>query len=380
MKFHIFNNGLMVETGVSGSDRRAMEWTKLFLKKKILVRLYTSVFGRKRFENYGSGCELVVVKDSRFLSQNTFFVYLFRAIKSFFLIKKVQKDDIFYSTSDLLPDSLPALWGKLTYRQTKWLTGCHLLATNPLKNYQDKLIFPSARGIYYFLSQRVILLLAKHLADLVMVSNFLDRDFLLKKGFKAEQVIVTYGAVDQDEIKKAKLLKTKYDASFIGRYHPQKGLDDLLEAWKIICGKFPKAKIVMMGELEPLLPKIKKMGLQKNIDFLGFIDGSKKYSYLKSSKIFLFPSHYESFGMVAAEAMAAGLPVVAYDLPIYKKIYPRGMIKVPLGNISEFAQKVIDLLSNEENRVKISREAYENSQKFSWEKTAEQIIKQLNYK
>lgn len=378
MKFHIFNNGLMVETGVSGSDRRALKWTQIFLKKKILVKLYTSPFGRKRYENYGSGFELVTVPDIKIISNYPFLVYLFRAIRSAFLIKKVDKNDVFYSTSDLLPDAIPALWGKLTNRQTKWLTGCHLLATNPLKNYQGKYTFPSVKGIYYFLSQRIILWIAKRLADLVMVSNPLDRKILIKRGFKEDRVIVTYGAVSWDEINKAQPLKNIYDTSFIGRYHPQKGLNDLLKAWKIVCQKFPKAKMVMMGELEPLLPEIKKLGLQKNIDFLGFIDGIKKFSFLKSSKIFLFPSHYESFGMVAAEAMAAGLPVIAYDLPLYQGIYSKGMIKVPLGNYAIFADEIITLLNNEEKRKGLAKDAFQNSKIFSWEKTANQILKKLN--
>ncbi|PIP31482.1 hypothetical protein COX24_03380 [bacterium (Candidatus Gribaldobacteria) CG23_combo_of_CG06-09_8_20_14_all_37_87_8] len=377
MKFVIFNNGLMVETGLSGSDRRALEWTKIFLKKGFKVNMYTSVFGRTRYQNFGPNLSLTTVGDSKFISQNTFFIYLFRAVRSIFLIRNVGENDIFYSTSDLLPDAVPAFFGKLKNKKTKWLTGCHLLATNPFRDYKGNLKKPTLKGIYYFFSQKVILLLAKNYADLVMVSNNLDRNSLLGKGFKDRQVIVTYGAVEWGLVNSVKPQKTKYEAAFIGRYHPQKGLDDLLKAWKIVCRKFPKAQMAMIGELEQLLPKIKELGLGTNIIFFGFIDGVDKVKILRSSKIFLFPSHYESFGIVAAEAMALGLPVVAYDLPIYKDIYPEGMIKVPLGNWRSFADEVGELLTNKSKYKKISVVAIKVAKKFSWEKTAKTIIDNL---
>lgn len=377
MKFIIFNNGLMVETGLSGSDRRALEWTKIFLKKGFKVKMYTSVFGRSRYQDFGPNLSLTIVKDSKFVPRNTFFIYLFRAIRSIFLILNVGRNDVFYSTSDLLPDAIPAFFGKLQNKKNKWLTGCHLLATNPFRDYQGNFKRPSLKGIYYFLSQKIILLLAKYYADLVMVSNNLDRKNLLRKGFKGNQVVVTYGAVDWKLVNSVEPQKTKYQAAFIGRYHPQKGLDDLLKVWKIVCRKFPKAKMAMMGELEQLLPKIKELGLEKNIDFLGFIDGVDKLKVLRSSKIFLFPSHYESFGIVAAEAMAVGLPVVAYDLPIYEDIYPEGMIKVPLGNWHSFTDEVEELLTNSNKYKEISVAAIKMARKFSWEKTAETIIDNL---
>lgn len=370
----------MVETGVSGSDRRALEWTKIFLEKKIPVTIYTSIYGKKRYSSYKGNFELIITKDFNLPFKNTFLVYLLRAIKCSSLIRTVEPRDIFYSTSDLLADSGPAFFGRFFHPKTKWLTGCHLLAPDPFVDYLGKFRIPSLKALYYFISQRIILFLAKHFASLVLVSNSLDREDLIKRGFKKDQVIVTYGAVEWDLINKVKAQKIKYDAVFVGRYHPQKGLGDLLDSWKIVCEKFPKAKMAMMGELEQLLPMIKKKKLNKNIDFIGFVDGIAKFKILKSGKIFLFPSHYESFGIVAAEAMAVGLPVVAYNLPIYKDIYPKGMIKVPIGDFKEFSQEIIKLLSNKKNINDLSKEAKENSLRFSWEKTAGDILKNLKIK
>ena len=78
---------------------------------------------------------------------------------------------------------------------------------------------------------------------------------------------------------------------------------------------------------DDVVKRVKDKGLFENIKFMGFLNGIDKFTVMKSSKICIFPSTYESFGMVVAEAMACGLPVVAYDLPVYREIYPVGMIK-----------------------------------------------------
>jgi len=371
MRIHLFNNGLMVEEGMSGSDRRALEWSKIFLKKGAEIFVYTSAFGQKRYQNWRGKFHLIVTEEPK-IFKHPFLAYLYRGWKSAKKVKAMA-GDILYSTSDLLPDSLPTVVNKLKNSRTIWITGLHLLAPSPLKKF-------SLRNIYYYLSQNFVLFFAWHLAEVVLVSNNLDRERLLKKKFLPGKVMVTYGAVNGQEIKKAKPGLKRYEAAFIGRYHPQKGLQDLLLVWQRVCQKLPQAKMVMIGELTPLLQKIGEMGLENNVEFLGVVDGAKKFSFLKSSKVFLFPSSYESFGLVAAEAMACGLPVVAYDLPIYQDIYPQGMVKVPLGNYHLFADQVIKLLQNGQLRRDLGKQARENAKRFSWEKTAEQIWKEVSKK
>lgn len=369
MRIHIFNNGLMVENGMSGSDRRALEWSKIFTAKGISVMLYTSSFGQKRYRERQDIACLTVTEEPTFL-KHPFLAYLYRGLKTASHIE-VKDDDVFYSSSDLLADSLPAILCRLRNQQTSWMTGLHLLAPNPLKSL-------SAKSWYYFWSQKLMLFFARRRAKLVLVSNNLDRETLLRQGFSADQVLVTFGAVNWLEINQAKTGRRRYEAVFIGRYHPQKGLEDLLLIWQIVCQKLKRAKLALIGELEPLQSKIKDLGLGKNVESLGVVDGVEKFSLLKSSQVFLFPSHHESFGLVAAEAMAVGLPVVAYDLPVYRDIYPQGMVKIPIGSCQIFAQEVIRLLSNEVSRKKLGKQAKEVAKAFSWEKTGEEIWQRIN--
>ena len=91
---------------------------------------------------------------------------------------------------------------------------------------------------------------------------------------------------------------------------------------------------------------------------------------MKSAKIYLCPSFYESWGIVNLEAMACGLPVVAWDLPVYREIFKKGMVRVPLGDHETFATMVVALLDDEGKRAEMGREAISLAQKYDWEQVA----------
>lgn len=381
MNFYLFNNGLITDQeGYSGSDRRAYEWTKIFAARGHEITLIIPRIGRPRYQRLKGKIEIITTSSFGDRGERHYLVtYLWRALRACLLLPRIEGKAIVYSSSDLIADSLPAIYARLRNRKTKWVAGLHLIAPNPLRGFRKKkFVFPSLSSLYYFLYQRMVIFFMKRLAHLVLVSNEQDKTFLLKKRFSPKQVLVTYGAPNWEEIERAKKDKgISYDACFLGRYHPQKGLDDLLKAWEIVCRKKPEVKLIMLGEVLELKDRVKKMGLEKNIEFYGFVDGVKKYSLLKSSRICLFPSTYESFGLVACEALACSLPVVAYDLPIFRKIYPEGMIRVPVGDVKKFSQAILELLTDDKKRRRVSQEAENVAKRFNWDRTAREILRRI---
>jgi glycosyltransferase involved in cell wall biosynthesis len=384
-EMYVFNNGLMTFNTMSGSDQRVLNWSPLFAKNGYELHVFTSFMGAKRFQEFAPN---VYISGSRFLKSNIgiLFVYVARAIKSCLLQRKIKFSDkaVIYSSSDLLCDALPALYMKLRHKNFKLLMGMHLIAPNPFKGfkkiYSKGFAVPSLANVYYFLTQRFLILFLKKTASLVMVSNNSDRQFLIEKGIDQKKVMVTYGACDTKLVDSAKPVLENSDAVFVGRFHVQKGFPDLLKIWQKVAARFPKAKLVIMGEditSDDIKEMIKDRNLQDNVEFLGYVGGEKKYSYIKSSKILLMPSYYESFGMVALEGMTCGLPVVAYDLPVFREIYTSGMLRALVGDWEEMAKNCIALLSDETLRYKIAKEALNLSAKFSWESTAGDILKRL---
>jgi glycosyltransferase involved in cell wall biosynthesis len=384
MDFYIFNNGLVVEKGMSGSDQRVYQWSQIFKKKGHKITLFIPKVGFKRFQKFGF--KLIITSHIRAEKWGYFLTYLWQAYQGCLAVLRLKitsRKIIVYSSSDLIADSLPALLMKFKNKSAKLVCGLHLLAPLPWRGFthvwQKGFTYPSPKSFYYFFTQRIVIFFLKRLANLVLVSNSGDRKFLLKKGFLPNQVLVTYGGVDFRLISKEKF-SIKYQAAWIGRLHAQKGIDDLFKAWVLVVKKMPKAKMAIIGESDLrgyFHNQPYSRLLKKNVVFTGYLDGKDLFDVLKSSQLFLCPSYYESFGIVMAEAMAVGLPVVAYDLPIYKEIYPQGLIKVPISNFKQLGIKTMELLVNDQKRKKIAKEAIFTGKNFNWEKTANTILKYL---
>ncbi|MDZ4209547.1 MAG: glycosyltransferase, partial [Candidatus Curtissbacteria bacterium] len=170
-----------------------------------------------------------------------------------------------------------------------------------------------------------------------------------------------------------------YDCLFIGRFHPQKGLDDLPAIWQGIIRHLPQAKLGVIGAgpceiTQKLKDNIARKGLNNSVTLLGFIDDEEKFKILKASAVYLFPSHYESFGATLVEAQSCGKPSVAYDLPPVVSIFKKGVLFAPLGNTYKFSQLVIQLLTDQSFYQRISLESDEHARNFSWANSAQWLL------
>lgn len=293
-------------------------------------------------------------------------------------------DTFLYSASDFWMDTLPCLFLKLRFTKIKWITTWYQSAPNPFIGYtegrrEEKYRF---RALLYWLSQFPIKPLISRFADFVLVNNESERSQFPNLE-KQEKVIVVLGAVDISKTQKwisqiGKVPKV-YDAVFQGRLHPQKGVVELMEIWKKVVEKRRDAKLVILGD-GPLMGEVKakihKLNLKNNISLLGYVfDGSKKYRTFSQSKIVVHPAFYDSGGMASAEAMAFGLPCVGFNLKSYDSYYPKGMIRIEIGDLDAFATAILKLLSDEEYRKKIGHEAAKMiSNNWSWDQRAKEVI------
>lgn len=112
---------------------------------------------------------------------------------------------------------------------------------------------------------------------------------------------------DRSEVKKQVL--------FLSRVHVKKGIELLLEAWKRINPTYPEwiLKIVGNGEeayINSLKDRVKELGLENYVQISEPVFGKEKIKLYRSSSIFCLPSYSENFGMVIAEAMSCGVPVI----------------------------------------------------------------------
>jgi glycosyltransferase involved in cell wall biosynthesis len=121
------------------------------------------------------------------------------------------------------------------------------------------------------------------------------------------------------------LEKYKQVAVFTGRLSWEKGLDTLLEAWKMLQDRHPEAHLLLLGEgvpfrnVEPELRALREqLGLENVVHFLGHV--SNVGEYLLASDIFILPTRSEGLSVALVEAMAAGTTIVTTDIPANRDI------------------------------------------------------------
>lgn len=133
-----------------------------------------------------------------------------------------------------------------------------------------------------------------------------------RMGFKQPVGIIPNG-IDIPQHKRSNN-RDKRTILFLGRIHPIKGVDMLLEAWGIISPRFQEWQLRIAGpDNDGYLSRMKSLSAHlklKRIEFSGPLYGEAKLKAYRDAELFILPSHSENFGMSVAEALAAGTPVI----------------------------------------------------------------------
>jgi D-inositol-3-phosphate glycosyltransferase len=129
------------------------------------------------------------------------------------------------------------------------------------------------------------------------------------------------------------------------------------------------------AEMRRLLVRREQLGLEDLVAFLGARSQESLKYYYAAAEAVVMPSHYESFGMVALEAMACGIPVIASEVGGLAYLVRDGMtgFHVPSQDPEELAGKIRLLFENEELRQEMSIQAVREAQEYAWPKIASQI-------
>ncbi|MDH7477442.1 MAG: glycosyltransferase [Candidatus Bathyarchaeota archaeon] len=226
--------------------------------------------------------------------------------------------------------------------------------------------------------------LLKRTKAIIAVSNFTAKA-LRVHGVSDVKIFVSGNAVDINFISRVAPINAEkiYDGIFVGRIAKEKGVFDLLNVWKRVVEEKNEAKLLIVGsglEVSAVKEAIVKLGLEKNVFLMGPCNDRELYGLLKSSKIFIFPSLFEGWGIGVAEALACGLPVVAYDIPALREVFGecKSVFLVPVKNIENMVSTVLEILKLDEDEwYRLSGYARVYSESFSWEKVAKKDLEAL---
>lgn len=177
---------------------------------------------------------------------------------------------------------------------------------------------------------------------------------------------------------------------FVGRIEPLKGVDTLFRAIAILRSQIPHCLsnlcLSIIGgdldedeqentEMQRLKALREELGLAKLVTFLGAKSQETLHHYYAAAEAVIMPSHYESFGLVALEAMACGTPVIASEIGGLAYLIQDGItgFHVPDREPEELAGKMCLLLKNDELRQEMSAAAEQYAQQYAWPQIATQI-------
>jgi len=165
---------------------------------------------------------------------------------------------------------------------------------------------------------------------------------------------------------------------FVGRLHPVKGVEYLIEAMEHIRQNDVKTKLIIVGdgtERERLEKLVKKFDLTKNVLFVGRISNEDIPKYMTLSDVLVLPSLKEGFPNILLEAMASGLPVIATNIGGISEIIKNGEngFLVEPKNSKAIAEKILSLFENNELCKIIIEKNQEDVKKYNWEDIAEKL-------
>lgn len=171
-------------------------------------------------------------------------------------------------------------------------------------------------------------------------------------------------------------------ALFAGRFSYQKGLERMLEAWKIVINKRNDWVLKLVGEGEQkkvLIEQCKMLGIEKTVIFKETTKNMMEE--YRNASMFLMTSRYEGFGLVLVEAMQCGVPCISFDCPYGPAdIIKNGENGILVGNenIEEFANAILKLIDDEDLRKKMGKAAIESSKDYLPERIMPQWIDLFN--
>jgi phosphatidylinositol alpha-mannosyltransferase len=203
----------------------------------------------------------------------------------------------------------------------------------------------------------------------------------LKDHFDTDAVVIPNG-IESSQYSSAQPTihwRNLHTLGFIGRFEePRKGLQILLDALPIIARFIPDVRLLIAGpgDGDELIKKL-DIGLRNRIVFLGFLTEQEKASFLKSITVYVAPNTGgESFGIILTEALSAGTPVVASDIPAFQAVLEKGDAGLLFknGDSPDLAKVLIGLLRDEQLQQNLSSKGKLSSQKYDWQVVADQIL------
>lgn len=222
---------------------------------------------------------------------------------------------------------------------------------------------------------------------IISVSQPTTHSLIKNYGFSEKNVYTIPIGVDIESIGKAPASENYYDLIYLGRLSSIKRVEELINVTYYLKnrGLTVKVGIIGSGELEGALKLLsQRLKVSDQVNFLGRLSDSDKYSVMKSAKIFVMPSEREGFSISTLEAMACGLiPIVAipnhpelFGISHYIQDGVNGYYYQP-GNLNQLGSIISELLQFTDTLNQIGSIAQKTAYMYNWPDIINMYLKML---
>jgi glycosyltransferase involved in cell wall biosynthesis len=277
-------------------------------------------------------------------------LYILRTIESIPIALRLKKS-ILYNTGDFFCNTIPSLINKVVYPKNTWIVVIHHINDSPFSRKSNYFL----SSLFSYLFQRFSFSLIRYRANAIIVVNEQVKQRLLRFGFQMPIFVVGNG-LNVQEVKKnlTSLGKVtpKDQIVYFGRLSPTKGSLDLAPIFSRFIKKHPRYELHLIGETDlnmktRLISLFSKYHCLDQVKFQNFVHEKKEvYRLILQSKVAIFPSYEEGWGISLFEAVMCQRPVVAYRLPIFIKTFGSAIHLVPIGNKTAFSQNISSIIDN----------------------------------
>jgi glycosyltransferase involved in cell wall biosynthesis len=169
-------------------------------------------------------------------------------------------------------------------------------------------------------------------------------------------------------------------ALHVGTVEPRKNVPTLLAAWRSLRARGVQPPVlVLCGGLgwkaEAIRRAIESAEREGWVIHLGYVDAAELAALYRGAELVALPSFYEGFGLPAIEALEAGAPLVASDLPVLREVAGDAALYAPPDRPDLWADRIATLLADTRLQEELRRKGRERAKRFDWHRAAEETAR-----
>lgn len=227
----------------------------------------------------------------------------------------------------------------------------------------------------------------KKASKVITISNSSKDDIIKEYGVpEAKIAVIPVGIknIKREDMTKAEFFK-KYDLDkpyilFVGTLQPRKNIARLIEAYSKMEGK-DEYDLVIVGkkgwQYEDILSAPEKYGVAQNVKFLHTVSNEDLPSFYEHAVLFVLPSLYEGFGLPILEAMRYGCPVATSDVSSLPEAGGDAAEYFNPTKVEEITKTLTKIVKDKSLQEKMVKKGKEHIKKFSWDKSADDVLQVL---